>query len=289
MPINREILAERAEMLAEVRQFFADRNVLEVDCPALSPESPVDVHIDVMQVQLDKPYYLHTSPEYRMKELLSFGSGDIYQMGHVYRQEEVGPLHNPEFTMVEWYRCAVSYEEFIQETLAFMSLFLGDLPVTYYTYKDALEKYSSGDVKKYHPDAENWDKDTQAQLLMSCEVEPHLGKEGPYVLDKFPASQAALSQVREGFAERFEIYYKGIELANGYHELTDPQEQRRRFIESNQKRIALGKQALPIDKSFIAALERGLPDCCGVAVGFDRLMMLKTNKTSLQETLPFSW
>lgn len=274
-------------MLAKARAFFEERNVLEVDTPALSPESSVDAHIDVMTV--DGMGYLHTSPEYRMKRLIADGIGDIYQMGHVYRHEELGPLHNPEFTMVEWYRMGAEYKNFIEETLTFIRLFLGDLPTTYITYKEALETYSTGPVSKYHPEADSWDIDTQLQLLMTFEVEPHLGKNCLCVLDRFPASQAALSQIKDGVAERFEIYYNGIELANGYHELTDPIEQRKRLLDANQKRLALGKKTLPMDELFIQALERGLPDCCGVAVGFDRLLMLQLNKSTIADILPFPW
>jgi elongation factor P--(R)-beta-lysine ligase len=305
------VLFDRSHMLANARSFFKERGVLEVDCPALSQASSIDLHIDVMPVLLNdgKKGYLHTSPEYGMKRLLALGMGDIYQLSHVFRQGEIGPLHNPEFTMVEWYRKELTFFPFIEETLDFIRLFLKDLPASWISYKEAFKKYCGIDYQtadmhalftlaeenEIHlpPEAKNWDKDTLLQLLLSFLIEPHLGKEELSVLYHFPASQAALSQTlikdNEPIAERFEVYYKGIELANGYHELTDPIEQRRRLIESNQKRTAQGKEPLPLDENFIEALASGLPDCCGVAVGFDRLMLLKHEKESLQEVLPLPW
>jgi lysyl-tRNA synthetase class 2 len=298
-------------MYAQVRAFFAARSVLEVDCPALSSAAPIDTHIDVMSVSVKEGEkgYLHTSPEYGMKRLLAQGVGDIYQLSHVFRQGEWGTLHNPEFTMLEWYRTGFTFQELIAETLELIHLFLPDLPTTAYSYREALKTFAGIDyltasrqelaalVQELVPhlpkDVESWDPDTLLTSLMSFVVEPQLGKEELCVIQHFPASQAALSKItslgEEEIAERFEVYHKGIELANGYHELTDPIEQRQRFEKANFNRTLLGKEMLPIDERLLQALEIGIPDCCGVAVGFDRLLLLRHQCASLAEVLPFPW
>ena len=293
-------------MLRKARAFFETKGVLEVDCPALSASSPIDLHIDVMKVPLKtgETGYLHTSPEYGMKRLLSTDIGDIYQISHVFRDGEIGPLHNPEFTMAEWYRIGFTFDQMIDETLEFIRLFLGDLPHQTLTYRKLLGQFLDIDYLHTSPlqlvdyakanqfdlpkDAESWDRDTLLQLLISFLIEPKLGTDHLCVIKYFPASQAALSKTHalpdgESVACRFEVYYKGIELANGYHELTDHAEQRRRLEESNQARLSAGKDSLKIDERFLEALELGLPDCCGVAVGFDRLMQLKHNLTEIKK------
>ena len=306
------LLRDRAQMLQIARAFFHDRGVMEVDCPALLPAAPIDLHIDVMKVALknDQIGYLHTSAEYGMKRLLSIGIGDIYQISHVFRDGEIGPLHNPEFTMTEWYRIGFSFKQIIEETLDFIRLFLGNLEIQMMTYRQLLQHFLQIDyvsaspadlllcAKAHHldlpQDASTWDKDTLLQLLVSFLIEPKLGEQHLFVLSYFPASQAALSKTlildsNETVACRFEVYYQGIELANGYHELTDATEQKKRLEASNQARLNAGKDALKIDKKFLAALELGLPDSCGVAVGFDRLLMLKHNQRTLKGILPFIW
>lgn len=305
------ILRDRAEMLRQSRAFFAQREVMEVDCPALSPAPPLDLHIDVMKVHGKNGLigYLHTSAEYGMKRLLAQGIGDIYQISHVFREGEVGSLHNPEFTMVEWYRCGFSFQEMIEETLAFIRLFLGGLPKRELDYLDTLKHYLQIDYTKTAPsdlaalakerglfvseEAAKWDKDTWLQLLVSLLIEPHLGQKELSVITHFPATQAALAKTcslpsGSMVACRFEVYFNGIELANGYHELSDTNEQQRRFEKINQDRLNAGKERLPIDEKFLKALET-LPDCCGVAVGFDRLMLLRHQASALFHILPFSW
>ena len=299
-------------MLHKARAFFAERNVMEVDCPALSQSAPIDLHIDVMKVaqKNNQPGYLHTSPEYGMKRLIAAGIGDIYQISHVFRDGEIGPLHNPEFTMAEWYRLGISFEEMITETVDFIRLFLGNLPYRSMNYRQVLNQYLGIDyltasfsklldeAKKngldLPHDAASWDRDTILQLLVGFLIEPQLGNEELFVLSYFPASQAALSKTiafddGEQVACRFEVYFRGIELANGYRELTDAIEQRKRFEASNQARLNAGKETLKIDERFLEALELGLPDCCGVAVGFDRLLMLKTKESELKNVLPMLW
>ena len=285
---NRGTLSERARMLRTVRQFFFERSVLEVDTNILSATAPVDAYIDVMRVEVGggKVGYLHTSPEYGMKKLLAQGSGDIFQLGHVFRANEEGPLHMPEFTMLEWYRIGMSYEKLIEETLELIRLFLGNLEAELLTYREAFLKYAQVDpftedisdkVASLSHSAENWDRDTQLNLLFSHLVEPQLGKDKLTTVTDYPATQAALAKTaivdKIAVAKRYEIYYLGVELANGFDELSNGKEQHLRFYKENEKRVDMGKEPLPIDEEFVAALDK-LPESCGVAVGFDRLMQL---------------
>jgi len=307
-------LRERASCLRAVRSFFHERDIMEVDCPMLGHAAPIDTHIDVMRVEIGENEwgYLHTSPEYGMKRLLAAGVGDCYQLGHVFRLGESSQKHNPEFTMLEWYRLGVAYRPFIEETLDLVRLLLGPVcpgSVSFISYRAALQRYAGVDYvtattsellacvhshgQHLSPEAKSWDKDTLMHVLLGLVVEPHLGQQELLVLHDYPASQAALARtvqnLDETVAERFEIYFRGVELANGYHELTDAAEQRRRLHEEEHMRLSMGKPPLVIDENFLGALEDGLPPCCGVAVGFDRLLMLRLGKTSLDEVLPFSW
>lgn len=303
-------LQDRALYLRKARSFFIDRGVLEVDTPVLSRSAPIDEHIDIMSVSLGEEGvgYLHSSPEYAMKRLLCLGIGDIFQLSHVFRLAEFSPLHNPEFTMVEWYRVGMDFSLFIEETVEFIELFLGKKPHRHITYKEAFMQYvgvdpmkaKAGDLLKIAKDhgldlSSNIEeeKDTLLHLLMGFVIEPYLGKEELTILVDYPASQAALAALEEKdgelVAKRFEIYYQGIELGNGYLELTDAKQQKERLQESNQKRIHKGKPSLPLDSHFIASLEKGMPPCCGVAVGFDRLLQLRHQARHLQEILPFGW
>lgn len=304
------ILRDRAHMLQTVRAFFDEKQVLEVDCPALSQAAPIDQYIDVMQVipKKGEVSYLHTSAEYGMKRLLVAGMPDIYQLSHVFRKEEMSPLHQPEFMMAEWYRIGFSFEEMIEETLEFIRLFVGPLPKTVLTYRELFSYFLQIDSEKatlsdllhcasiHHlhlpESATTWDKETLLQLLLGTLIEPKLGKDALFVLTHYPASQAALAKTstlldKTQVAHRFEIYYQGIELANGYEELTDAFELRKRFEKANEERKKAGKEALKMDEEFLKALEKGLPNCCGVAVGFDRLMLLRHKVKDLKDILPF--
>ncbi|MCH9627410.1 MAG: Elongation factor P--(R)-beta-lysine ligase [Chlamydiales bacterium] len=272
-------LRERAALLAAARAFFAEKNVMEVDVPILSRHTSVDAHIDLIEATcLGKKAFLHSSPEYGMKRLLADGSGDIYQISHVFRNDERGERHNPEFTMVEWYRCGFTLQEMIAETVAFVQLFLPDaVSFETLTYRQAFDHY----VGHFPDDLEERDR------LFAFEIEPHLQNT---ILYGFPSEQAALAQLdEEGMAERFELFYQGVELANGYHELTDPVEQEKRLEEANAARIKMGKLCYPVDQRFLEALKSGIPDCCGVAVGFDRLMMLRGEAHSLADVLSIAW
>ncbi len=270
------LLRDRASLIARARAFFAQKGVLEVDVPILSRSASVDAHIDLVNVTCcGKPAFLHSSPEYGMKRLLAEGIGDIYQISHVFRDGEQGERHTVEFMMAEWYRIGFTLKEMLEETVDFIRLFLNNLPAHYelLSYRDVFLRYAGR-----YPDPEERDH------IYAFEVEPHLGVDRLSVVIGFPPEQAALSQIgADGLAERFEIYFEGMELANGYHELIDAEEQRRRLIEANQERKRLGKQLLPIDEEFVQALEQGLPDCCGVAVGFDRLMMLRHQLEEIRE------
>lgn len=306
------LLRDRAKQLALARKFFATRNILEVDPPVLSHFSPIDEHIDVMQAQVTQAEkgYLQTSPEYAMKRLLAAGLGDMYYLGHVFRQEEQGSKHNPEFTMAEWYRLGFSFDAMIEETLAFIRVFLGPLPAVQLTYRQTLQKFANLDYLNsskaeifakacefdplLSPDWLQDDKDSLLQLLLTLSAEPHMGQDALFVLTHYPATQAALARTEtkadaEKTALRFEIYHQGVELANGYYELTSATEQRKRLLEAQERRKQRGKDPLDIDEYFLSALTHGLPDCTGVAVGFDRILMLKAKASHIKEVIPFAW
>jgi elongation factor P--(R)-beta-lysine ligase len=304
------ILLDRAEMLSSVRNFFRERNVLEVDCPSLVRFPAIDTNIEVMDVSVSDSErgYLHTSPEYAMKRLLTAGLKDIYQIAHVFRKGEIGARHSPEFTMIEWYRLGMTYDALIEETCAIICLFIGRFQARRLSYRDAFIQHVGIDpftisrkellarVDNSEIDhalkLENEDNDTLLQLLLTHYIEPKLGMDELTVLYEFPASQAALAKtyMKNGHAvaERYEIYFQSIELCNGYHELSNSQELRSRFQAENDRRSGIGKEPYPLDEPFLEALDR-LPDCCGVSVGFDRLMMLRHKKRSIQEILPFAW
>ena len=306
-----ERLKDRAHLLKMCREFFDQLHVLEVDCPILSASAAVDAHIDLITAcyQGKETRYLHSSPEYGMKRLLAEGMGDIYQLSHVFRDGEWGKKHNPEFMMLEWYRLGFTLEEMIRETVSLMHLFLGELPYHILSYRDAflhatgidyldaskedLFAYIQKEGIPFYASLLEEDKDAYLNVILASQIEPYLGKDHLCVLAYYPASQAALAKKRwhekEHVAERFEVYYRGVELANGYHELTDAIEQRQRFEEANVHRMRLGKETLPLDEHFLHALSLGLPECSGVAVGFDRLMLLRQNQEELADILSWGW
>ncbi len=291
-------LKERSFLLQRAREFFTSRNLLEVDCGSLVKRAPLDRGVDVISAQISKQEtaFLHTSPEYAMKKWLSFGAKDIFFLGHVYRQGEQGPLHSPEFTMAEWYRIGFTLDQMIQETAEFLFLFLKPLPIRHLSYKDAFKQYLNIDnIKKDLSSSipsygKSWPHNVQLDYLITHHIQPFLGQNELTVLKDYPPDQAALACLiekdQELVAERFEIYHQGVELTNGYHELSDPEELEKRFALENEERRARNEEPYLIDEELILALKRGLPDCCGVSVGFDRALMLRQKASSLSHILP---
>jgi len=258
-------LNDRAKMLAQARQFFADRSIMEVDCAALSPYASIDRHIDLIEAHVcGERMFFHSSPEYAMKRLLASGSGDIYQLGHVFRDGERGSRHRPEFTLAEWYRLGFTFQQMIDETVEFVHLFTGDQKVVQMTYSQLFAPH--GGVPS---------KPEKQHLLLATVIEPALDPKITHVVTHFPADQAALARVDGEYALRFEVFAGGYELANGYDELRDADEHRRRFT-------AADKPHLPVDEEFLSSLQE-LSPCCGVAVGFDRLMMIRLNTDHIDD------
>jgi len=301
-----ETLQARAQLLARVREFFAQRAVLEVDTPVLSAGATVDVHIDSLRTTDAR--WLQTSPEFAMKRLLAAGAGPIYQLCHVFRAGDFGRVHNPEFMMLEWYQPGWDHHRLMDEVAALLAA-LGAPPVATrrWTYREAwrehagVDPFEAGEAAlaqalgaRAAPPAggEKLDRDGWLDFGMGCVVGPRLGREAPCFVHDFPASQAALARVRPGappLAERFELFWQGLELANGFHELADAREQQRRFQADQARRLEAGKAAPPYDANLIAALEAGLPDCAGVALGVDRLLMLLRGLPDVASAMPFDW
>jgi elongation factor P--(R)-beta-lysine ligase len=301
-------LSRRAEAFAQARSFFKERGLIEVDPIALSSSASIDVNIDlfVTPSPIHGNRFLFSSPEYAMKRLLSEGSGDIFYLGHVWRHEEAGRRHSPEFMMAEWYRLGLSFEQIIEETTQFAEVFIGKRPHKFLSYREAFQSYAAIDpftasqeqlIEACRPfegyPIEQSSRDELLNLLLAMKVEPQMNPNEIFALYHYPASQAALARhvMVDGFsvAERFELYSEGLELANGYHELTDGAEQGERFLEDNAERVRLGKEPYPIDERFLHALNKGLPDCCGVAVGVDRLLMIRESSSTIAGIMPIGW
>jgi elongation factor P--(R)-beta-lysine ligase len=294
----------RANIIARIRQFFAEREVLEVDTPLLSAATVTDPHLHSLVTT--KNLYLQTSPEFGMKRLLCAGSGAIYQICKAFRDDEQGRQHNPEFTMLEWYRPGFDHHELMEEVDDLLQAVIRTLPAEKLTYADAFLQHLDINphtatlddlracAKKQNIDsigfADDPNKDTWLHLLMNHCIEPHLGQRAPTFLYDFPASQAALARVRHDnppVAERVEVYIHGMELANGFHELTDAREQEKRFLNDLEYRKQLGYPAVPHDKRLIAALEYGLPNCAGIALGVDRLIMIAAKTNNIADVISF--
>lgn len=300
-----EKLQLRAKILAQIRQFFAARNVLEIETPLLCSTTATDPHI--ASISADKNRFLQTSPEFCMKRLLAAGSGSIYQICKSFRDDEIGRLHNPEFTILEWYRTGFNHLQLMTEMDQLLQEILKTAAAQRYTYQEIFEKYlqlnpHSSSVAELKQCAEknnitatvleDENPDSWLHVLLTHLIEPKLGKDAPIFIYDFPISQAALARIRPGnpaVAERFEVYYKGIELANGYHELADANEQRKRFANDLEKRKQLGYREIPADEKLLIALSHGFPDCAGVALGIDRLVMLAANANSIAEIMSFAW
>jgi len=308
-----EMLRKRANLIAKIREFFTERNVLEVETPLLchaTVTNPYILSIPAIvrdpQSNQDKISYLQTSPEYAMKRLLAAGSGSIYQMCKAFRQDELGRIHNPEFTILEWYRLDFDHHALMDEVDDLLHLLIQCPRAERYSYAQAFQKFLSIDPhlaseKELEICAReqseiqmqgDLSRDGWLNLLMSHCIEPQIGKDRPAFIYDFPASQAALSRIRAEnppVASRVEVYYNGIELGNGFHELQSAEEQRARFVKDLEYRQQNNLPLVPIDEYLLSALSHGLPDCAGIAVGIDRLIMIALGAKSLEEVLSFNF
>ena len=307
-----EQLAQRATLMQEIRNFFQTRGVLEVETPLLCHATITDPYIQSLQSLVNyrgnksTPMYLQTSPEYAMKRLLAAGAGPIFQICKAFRDEELGRLHNPEFTMLEWYRPGMGHFALMDEVDTLLQTILACSAAEKISYVDGfkreldLDPLMATDAELLNclqanqvdvPEDFADQRTVLLQLLMDACIEPNIGQDRPTMIYHFPAEQAALSKISSvdpRVAERFEVYYKGFELANGFHELTDANEQRQRFEKNLQQRKEAGVDTPKLDERFLAALSHGIPDCAGVALGVDRLMMLALDTDRISDVLAFS-
>lgn len=292
------LIKERATMLKKVRSFFDKRDVFEVDTPVLSDRAPIDHSIDILETMATDHIkgYFHSSPEYAMKKLLAKGAPDIYQLSHVFRKSEQSKKHAIEFTMLEWYRIGFSLKELMSETKELIALFTGDVPCEITDYHSIFKERFDLDPqedplhvlknvsKEYGLFGNDYDRQTYLDFLFDI-AEKTFSEDALVFVTDFPKEQAYLAKtyMKNGkeLAMRFEAFYKGYELANGFDELQDSKVQRKRFMSSLNKRKEMNKPSLPIDEGFLDALDH-LPDCSGVAVGFDRLLMLKTKSDDIK-------
>jgi len=307
-----DALRRRAALYAVVRAFFAARGVLEVETPVLSEAANTEPNIESFATLFSgrlergsRERWLRTSPEFALKRLLASGVGDCYELGRVFRQGEAGRRHNPEFTMLEWYRVGWDHRRLIDETvdlvLAVATAFGRTADVVRCSYRDlfvdglGLDPFTAsldalcGPLADVRIDADGLARDDWLDLLLTHRLQPAFPRGRITVVHDFPASQAALARIRAGdppLAERFELYLGSNELANGYHELTDATEQRERFERDNERRRARGQAALPLDERLLAALP-GLPACAGVALGIERLLMWLADTDAIADVLAF--
>ena len=303
-------LRARADLLGSIRTFFRARDVLEVETPLLCRTGVTDPAIEPLLVEsgtsVFRRRYLQTSPEYAMKRLLAAGSGPIFQVTKAFRDGEAGTRHNPEFTLLEWYRPGYDHHQLMAEVAALLCHCLGDRPEQRISYRQLFRDSLGLDpmtasvgtlqaIARERIDVGTLagDRDLWLDLLLSHLIEPQLSRRGICFVYDYPASQAALARIveSEGVAvgQRFELYVDGMELANGYHELTDAAEQRRRFERDNARRREYGLPERPLDEDLLAALAHGLPRCSGVALGVDRLLMLATGSSDIRDVLAFDW
>ncbi|MCC7462638.1 MAG: EF-P lysine aminoacylase GenX [Gammaproteobacteria bacterium] len=309
---TRAALGLRAARLATARAFFAARGVLEVDTPVLVRRAVSDPHIHCARVQLPgcaETLYLHTSPEYAMKRLLAAGCGDIYQICHVVRGEECGRQHNAEFTLIEWYRLGFGIDALMDEVellvrslaapaaaapaqrVSYQQAFVAALGVDPLAATEAELRAAAARQQLDASAVAGSERALLLDLLMGLAVGPTLGRGAPCFVHRYPASQAALARLDPADARvalRFELYVEGMELANGFVELADAAEQQARFEQEQHTRAARGLPALPVDERLLAALAAGLPDCAGVALGFDRLLMLAGGVPDIGAVMPFT-
>ncbi|MBN1128907.1 MAG: EF-P lysine aminoacylase GenX [Chitinispirillaceae bacterium] len=314
-PFSLESARKRAEIISRIRQFFHDRDVLEVETPALVRGNGADYHLDPFITEFhpsgwkhgagSETAYLHTSPELAMKRLLAAGFGDLFQICKVYRNGECGRIHNPEFTMLEWYRLNFSMDHMIDETVALMTAILGNRPVHKNRY-DTLVSDATGfnalatGADELHRFCRSRDLNPPLfatvidglQFVMSQIIEPGFDPHAITVVTHFPADQALFARLDPEdarFSLRFEAYCGHMELANGFEELADWKQNEQRMVRENEKRRRAGKGELVLDQEFVAALKKSLPPCSGNALGLDRLIMLALGKRSINEVMAFGW
>ncbi|MCG5509981.1 EF-P lysine aminoacylase GenX [Ectothiorhodospira sp. A-7Y] len=303
------MLRRRADLLRSIRDFFHARGVLEVETPCLSRAGATDPAIESLAVTLPEGcVWLHTSPEFPMKRLLAAGAGDIYQIARVFRAGEAGRFHNPEFTLLEWYRVGFDHHRLMAEVDDLVRELAGarlSRPTGYLSYRQAMLDHAgidplSADVGDLAIRARalgldvrgELDRDGWLDLIMSMVVAPALPADGLTFIHDYPASQAALARIcpeNPAVAERFELYWGGVELANGFHELGDAAEQGARFEADNRRRRDAGQPAVAVDHHLLSALASGLPDCAGVALGVDRLLMCLSGCDHIRQVLAFDW
>lgn len=301
-------------MLHEARRFFAERDVLEVETPALSPAAVSDPHIESICARLElrtaAPCFLRTSPEFAMKRLLAAGYPDIFEIGRVFRDGEAGPAHQPEFTLIEWYRHGFDLEQIMTETVSLLSALIEasrvPKPVVFTSYRDAfldfagvdpftadidaLRRASSADARLIAAVGDR--RDDWLDLLLATHVAPRFETDRLTVLYHYPASQAALARLVSGnvdLAERFEVFKGNVELANGFVELDDAHEQAARFARDQANRRERGKTVRPLDRRLLAALASGLPACAGVAAGLERILMINQATADISDVISFSF
>lgn len=313
---NLETLRQRSEVLRRVRRFFEERHFVEVETPLLSHDIVVDRYLHPIGIckhqvtgascDADQKLWLQTSPEFGMKRILTAGAQSIYQIGKAFRQSETGKMHNPEFTMLEWYRVDDDMEHGMDLLAELVEQILEKPRTERISYREAFTRFAMIDpftcsvqeMQKAAEDAGVWvllpldqsSRDDWLNLILSRVVEPRLGCDAATIVYDWPASQSALAIVRDGqppVAERFEIYVDGVELANGYHELLDADEFSQRNSVNNQQRVKDGSPLLPEESRLLKAMKHGLPGCAGVAMGMDRLVMLAVGADSIEEVLAF--
>ncbi len=308
-PALLEALRQRARLLSLLREFFADRDVLEVETPVLSQAGNSDPGIIQFETRCGR--WLRTSPEYALKRLIAGGLGDCYELGRVFRAGEAGRWHNPEFTLLEWYRLDWSYAALMTEVADLVNFcgarFGRQWKVQRLAYRDwfrdALDLDPlSAEIHELHnaidqqgivlQGQETLDRDALLDVLITHSLQPAMNPDTLTLVHLYPASQAALARLHEPdprVAERFEAYLGPTELANGYQELTDAREQARRFAVENDKRRSAGLTTVPLDQRLLEALESGLPRCTGVALGVDRLLAALTGSDDIRTQLAMPW
>ena len=302
-----ETMRARAEIIKRIRQFFEARGFLEVETPVLGRFGVTDRYLENIQAYFrGQAYALQTSPEYHMKRLLAAGSGSIFQIARVFRDDELGRWHNPEFSLLEWYQLDMTHHDLLLQVQSLMQTLFSCEPFLIKTYRQAFEEVCGIDPLRAHITdlkklLKNYDlqhvftetetdRDQHLFLLMTHVIEPAFTAcTAPVALIDFPPSQASLARVEQGVAQRFEVYYRGVELANGFYELTDFAIQSKRFQADVELRQACGLPHRAIDEYLLAALKHGIPPCSGVALGLDRLMALILGKSCLAEVLPFDF